>query len=363
MGQIVRRAETMATVMTTIDPHAFVDWTSRESDRMAIGTLLGRTVKVTGKSANSVGEVNINGEHTDFRWPVFTPSLSTSDSVGLISKTADTEFTIELGAEVREVVLHLGSFASILTFFEPGTTVTEVSGDEHFEVLSPNVVQGRENTAGRPTDSNGTVRVTKSDSFSALKFKLRKNYAADGPDDGIYLQIGRIVKFADWTSRESNKKAIGTLLGRTVKVTGKSANSVGEVNINGEHTDFRWPVFTPSLSTSDSVGLISKTADTEFTIELGAEVREVFLHLGSFASILTFFEPGTTVTEVSGDEHFEVRQLNVVQGRENTEGRPTDSNGTVRVTKSDSFSALKFKLRKNYAAELPDDGVYLQIGR
>ncbi|HET6358449.1 hypothetical protein, partial [Streptomyces sp.] len=185
MSQIARRAETMATVMTTTDPHAFVDWTSRESDRMAIGTLLGRTVKVTGLSENSVGEVNINGEHTDFHWPVFTPSLSTSDSVSLISKTADTEFKIELGVEVREVVLHLGSLASTLTFIEPGTTVTKVSGDEHFEVLPPNVVQGQENTAGRPTDSNGTVRVTKSEPFRELKFKLKKNYAAELPDDGV----------------------------------------------------------------------------------------------------------------------------------------------------------------------------------
>ncbi|WP_327348943.1 hypothetical protein [Streptomyces europaeiscabiei] len=364
IGQIVRRAEIMATVTTRTDPHAFVDWTSRDSDRMAIGTLLGRTVKITGQSANSVGEVNTNGEHTDFHWPVFTPSLSTSDSVSLISKTADTEFTIDLGIKVREVVLHLGSLASIVTFFEQGTTVTEVSGDEHFEVLPPNVVQGQENTPGRPTDSNGTVRVTKSDPFSALKFKLRKNYAAEAPDDGVYLQIGRIVRFADWTSRESNKKAVGVLLGQTVKITGQSANSVGEVNTNGQHTDFQWPVYTPSLPTSDSVELISKTADTEFTIDLGNEkVGEVFLHLGSLASIVTFFEQGTTVTEVSGDEHFEVRQLNVVQGQENTPGRPTDSNGTVRVTKSDPFSALKFKLRKNYAAEAPDDGVYLQIGR
>ncbi|MDQ0710766.1 hypothetical protein QFZ55_000218 [Streptomyces luteogriseus] len=362
MSQIVRRAETMATVTTTTDPHAFVDWTSRESDRMAIGTLLGRTVTITGQSENSVGEVNTNREHTDFHWPAFTPSLSTSDSVGLIGKTADTEFTIELGTKVREVVLHLGSLASTLTL-APDATVTRVSGDDRFEVFPPNVVRGWENTPGQPTDSNGTVLVTKSEPFSALTFKLKKNYAAELPDDGVYLQIGRIVRFADWTSRESNKKAVGTLLGRTVKITGQFANSVGEVNINGQHTDFHWPAFTPSLSTSDSVELIGKTADTEFTIDLGTEVREVFLHLGSLASTVTFFEPGTTVTEVSGDEHFEVRQLNVVQGQENTAGRPTDSNGTVRVTKSEPFRELKFKLKKRYAAELPDDGVYLQIGR
>ncbi|MEU4469423.1 hypothetical protein AB0G20_37995 [Streptomyces sp. NPDC024017] len=346
----------MATVMTA-EPHAFVDWTSSESGTKAIGKLLGRNVTVTGRSPNSVREVNVNREHTDFQWPAFTPSLDTSDSVELISRATENEFTIDLGGEVEEFVLHVGSLASILTFIDPGTTVTKVSGDVEFEVLpGRDGVKGALKGDARPTDSNGTVRVRKSRAFSSIKFKLQKNYIEPSPDDGVYLQFGRIVKFVDWTIRENQQTVAGNLDGQRVTVTG----NLTEVLLNGEHQGFGTPSFTPSLSFSDSVGLVSLHTESEFTVNLGGEVQEVFLHLGSFGSIMTF-DPEMIVTEVSGDEGFDVPQPNVVTGKAKN-GPPTDSNGTIRVSKRRRFSSITFQLKMS-SDQGEQDGVYLQIGR
>lgn len=343
----------MATTTVTVEPHAFTDWTSRDHiGQSATGYLLGRKVTVLG-APGSVGEVNLHGEHTDFHWPVFTPSLPSSDSVGLISKRDDSQFEIKLEGEVQEVVLHLGSLASVLTFDEPRTTVTKVSGDEHFQVEG-NVVTGQENTPGRPTDSNGTIRVSKSATFSSVKFKLRKNYSSDLPDDGVYLQIGRMVEFADWTVRENDQTAVGKLRGQRVKAVGR----LNEVNLNGEHRDFHWPFFTPSLSTSDTVGLESTRDESEFTIDFGVEVQDVIFHLGSLGSTMTF-DPGTTVTKVTGDDGFDAPGRNVVTGLARN-GTPSDSNGTVCVSRPRPFKSIKFRLR--YGGERAD-GVYLQIGR
>jgi hypothetical protein len=353
----VRRAEIMATVMTA-EPHAFVDWTSSESGKKAIGKLLGRKVTVTGRSPNSVREVNVNGEHSDFQWPVFTPSLGTrSDSVELVSRATESEFTIDLGAEVEEFVLHLGSLASTLTFIDPGTTVTKVSGDMEFQVLPGlNGVKGALKSDARPTDANGTVRVRQSGAFSSIKFKLKKNPEVELQDDGVYLQVGRIVKFVDWTIRENEQTVAGNLHGQRVTVTGH----LTEVLLNGEHQGFGTSSFTPSLPFSDSVGLVSLHTESEFTADLGDEVREVFLHLGSFGSIMTF-DPDTIVTEVSGDEGFHVPQPNVVTGVAKN-GPPTDSNGTIRVSKPQHFRSLRFKLQMS-SNQGEQDGVYLQIGR
>jgi hypothetical protein len=353
----MRRVEIMATVMTA-EPHAFVDWTSSESGKKAIGNLLGRKVTVTGRSPNSVREVNVNGEHTDFQWPVFTPSLPHSDSVELVSRSTESEFTLDLGAEVEEFVLHLGSLASTLTFIDRGTTVTKVSGDVEFQILpGRDGVKGALKGDARPTDANGTVRVRKSPAFSSIKFKLKKNPEVELQDDGVYLQVGRTVRFVDWTIRENEQTVAGNLNGQRVTVTGH----LTEVLLNGEHQGFGTSSFTPSLPFSDSVGLVSLHTESEFTADLGAEVQEVFLHLGSFGSIMTF-DPDTIVTEVSGDEGFHVPQPNEVTG-EAKNGPPTDSNGTIRVTKPQRFRSLRFKLKLDPEAVATQDGIYLQIGR
>ncbi|WDV50799.1 hypothetical protein PV963_10720 [Streptomyces coeruleorubidus] len=335
------------------EAQVFVDWTSRDSERKATGKLGGRTVTVSGVTG-TLGAVDINGEHTEFGSALFTPQLPSSDSVELRSRRDDTEFKIDFGGKVQDAILHLGSLASIMTF-EAGTTVTRISGDADFKVPQSNMVTGRFKE-GPPTDSNGTIHVSKSDPFSSITFKLRLNY--DGTEEGVYLQFGRTVEFVDWTSRDSERKATGKLGGRTVTVSGVTG-TLGAVDINGEHTEFGSALFTPQLPSSDSVELRSRRDDTEFKIDFGGKVQDAILHLGSLASIMTF-EAGTTVTRISGDADFKVPQGNMVTGKPK-EGPPTDSNGTIHVSKSDPFSSITFKLRLNYDGT--EEGVYLQFGR
>ncbi|MCX4907577.1 hypothetical protein [Streptomyces sp. NBC_00878] len=335
------------------EAQVFVDWTSRDSDQKATGKLGGRTVTVTGLTG-TLGAVDINGEHTEFGTTLYTPQLPTSDSVELRSRKDDTEFKIDFGAKVQDAILHLGSLASTMTF-EAGTTITRISGDADFKVPQNNTVTGKFKE-GPPTDSNGTIHISKSDPFSSITFKLRLNY--DGTEEGVYLQFGRTVEFVDWTSRDNDRKATGKLGGRTVTVTGLTG-TLGAVDINGEHTEFGTTLYTPQLPTSDSVELRSRKDDTEFKIDFGAKVQDAILHLGSLASTMTF-EAGTTITRISGDADFKVPQNNTVTGKFK-EGPPTDSNGTIHISKSEPFRSITFKLKLNYDGT--EEGVYLQFGR
>ncbi|WP_406424286.1 hypothetical protein OH809_02970 [Streptomyces sp. NBC_00873] len=162
----------------------FVDWTSHESDEKATGTLDGRPVTVTGP----LGEADLNEEYTGFGTPSFNPSLPTSDAIELESKPTDPEFTVDLGAEVQDVVFYLGSFGSILTF-PTDTIVTQLSGDDGFTVTN-NVVMGvaKNRTDTAPDDSNGSIRVRRPKPFQSITFNLKPNAPIE--KDGVMLQIG-----------------------------------------------------------------------------------------------------------------------------------------------------------------------------
>ncbi|MFD5413769.1 hypothetical protein [Streptomyces nojiriensis] len=179
MVQIVRRVEAMTT-----EQHAFVDWTSRESGQKASGTLDGRTVTVTGP----LGQVNLNEEYTGFGTESFSPSLPTSDAIELESRPANPGFTVDLGAEVQEVVFYLGSFGSVLTF-PADTTVIQLSGDDGFTVEGSVVTgEAKNGTDTTPDDSNGSIRLRKSAPFRSITFNLKPNAAIER--DGVMLQIG-----------------------------------------------------------------------------------------------------------------------------------------------------------------------------
>jgi hypothetical protein len=170
-----------------------VDWTSRDSDRMATGRLGGRKVTITGPSgpSPSVGQVNTNNEHTNFGTAsVFTPPLPTSDAVELRSRREEQEFIVQFETEVQDIIFDLSSLGSIMTFPEPGTTVTKVSGDERLTLQGATVVTGQQFN-GPPSDGNGTLRVSKSAPFKTVKFKVKTAADSVSPDDGIHLQIGR----------------------------------------------------------------------------------------------------------------------------------------------------------------------------
>ncbi|MFB6437326.1 hypothetical protein ACFCVY_11165 [Streptomyces sp. NPDC056411] len=339
---MARKADIMPT-----EAQVFVDWTSRDSDQKATGQLEGRTVTVTGP----LGEADLNGQSTVFGTPsVFTPPLPTSDAIELRSKPTDSDFEVDLGAAVEDAVIDLGSLGSIMTI-DPDMTVERLSGDNGFAVQG-NVVTGVAKN-GPPSDSNGTILVSRSTPFSSVKFKLRLNFAGDG--EGVFLQVGRTIQFVDWTSRDSDQKATGQLEGRTVTVTGP----LGEADLNGQSTAFGTPsVFTPPLPTSDAIELRSKPTDSDFEVDLGAAVEDAVFHLASLGSIMTI-DPDMTVEQLSGDNGFAV-QGNVVTGVAKN-GPPSDSNGTILVSRSTPFSSVKFTLRLNFAGD--GEGVLLQVGR
>ncbi|MFH9064400.1 hypothetical protein ACH4GM_24725 [Streptomyces coeruleorubidus] len=353
----------MTTVMATTEAPLFVDWTSREGTVKAIGKLGGRTATVVGLSGG-INEVNTNGAYPYFADPsVFTPPLPASDTVGLVSKPDDSQFTVDFGAPVQDAVFHIGSLASIMTFED--ATVTRLSGDQNFKVEQNGnayEVKGLPKD-GEPTDSNGTIRISKPAPFSSVTFKLRLNFSSPGGEEGVYLQIGRTVRFVDWTSREGTVKAIGKLGGRTATVVGPSGG-INEVNTNGAYPYFADPsVFTPPLPASDTVGLVSKPDDSQFTVDFGAPVQDAVFHIGSLASIMTFED--ATVTRLSGDQNFKVEQNGnayEVKGLPK-DGEPTDSNGTIRISKPAPFKSVTFKLRLNFSSPGGEEGVYLQIGR
>ncbi|MEU5212243.1 hypothetical protein [Streptomyces sp. NPDC020742] len=175
---MARKADIMPT-----EAQVFVDWTSRDSDQKATGQLEGRTVTVTGP----LGEADLNGQSTVFGTPsVFTPPLPTSDAIELRSKPTDSDFEVDLGAAVQDAVFHLASLGSIMTI-DPDMTVEQLSGDNGFAVQG-NVVTGVAKN-GPPSDSNGTILVSRSTPFSSVKFTLRLNFAGDG--EGVLLQVGR----------------------------------------------------------------------------------------------------------------------------------------------------------------------------
>ncbi|MFD9211256.1 hypothetical protein ACFVZM_33860 [Streptomyces sioyaensis] len=334
------------------ETHAFVDWTSRDSDQRATGVMDGRTVTVSGP----LRETDLNGEYTGFGTSSFDPSLPTSDAIELTSKPANPEFTVDFGAEVHDAVFYLGSLGSILTL-PVDAVATKLSGDQDFTIEHDNVVVGvaKNATATTPSDSNGSVRISRPAPFRSITFNLKPNAAIE--KDGVMLQIGRIEKFVDWTSRDGDQKATGAMDGRTVTVRGP----LGETDLNEEYTGFGTSSFDPSLPTSDAIELTSKPANPEFTVDFGAEVHDAVFYLGSLGSILTF-PVGTVATKLSGDQDFTIEHDNVVVGvaKNATATTPSDSNGSVRISRPAPFRSITFNLKPNAAIE--KDGVMLQIG-
>ncbi|MGX1854787.1 hypothetical protein OIU91_18085 [Streptomyces sp. NBC_01456] len=336
----------------TTEQHAFVDWTSRDSDQKATGAMDGRTVTVTGP----LGEADLHEEYTGFGTSSFDPSLPTSDAIELASKPANPEFTVDFGAEVHDAVFYLGSLGSILTL-PVDTVATKLSGDQGFTIENNNVVLGvaKNATDTTPADSNGSIRISRPQPFRSITFNLKPNAAIER--DGVMLQIGRVEKFVDWTSRDSDQKATGAMDGRTVTVTGP----LGEADLHEEYTGFGTSSFDPSLPTSDAIELASKPANPEFTVDFGAEVHDAVFYLGSLGSILTL-PVDTVATKLSGDQGFTIENNNVVLGvaKNATDTTPADSNGSIRISRPQPFRSITFNLKPNAAIER--DGVMLQIG-
>ncbi|WP_250287141.1 hypothetical protein [Streptomyces atroolivaceus] len=162
-----------------LDGLAFTSWENIGRER-AVGTLHGAEVSVEGPGIGGVTD----GTFTLFAAPHFSPQLPASDAVSLTS-LAGSSFRLRFGAPVRDVVLHLASVASRITF-PPGTPVTRVSSDPTFS-LSGTTVTG---VVAGSLDSGGTLRIP--GAVTELAFTADPVFANGTIPDGFYIQVGAL---------------------------------------------------------------------------------------------------------------------------------------------------------------------------
>ncbi|MGW7463830.1 hypothetical protein ACWGJT_03780 [Streptomyces xantholiticus] len=168
-----------AGVPTQPDGFAFAAWEDIGTER-ASGTLHGAQVTVEGPGTGGTTD----GTFTLFAAPHFSPPLPASDVVSLTS-LAGSSFRLRFGAPVRDVLLHLASVASSITF-PPGTPVVRVSGTPTFS-LSGTTVTG---VVAGSLDSGGTLRIN--GTVTELEFTADPVFSDGTIPDGFYLQVGAL---------------------------------------------------------------------------------------------------------------------------------------------------------------------------
>jgi hypothetical protein len=161
----------------------FVNWMSAD-DSVALGQVHGRMVTLVGVlGAGSV----VDGGFPLFYSPAFSPPVYNTDTAYLVGGAAEVAdgnaFTIVFGRPVRDLILHLHSLGSTLTF-PGGTPLQWLSGDESFEVSGSTISGGG---SGSP-DADGSAQVL--GTVSTLVFSARNNSSGGSIVDGIYLQVG-----------------------------------------------------------------------------------------------------------------------------------------------------------------------------
>ncbi|MFE2557000.1 hypothetical protein ACFXGT_13380 [Streptomyces sp. NPDC059352] len=182
---------------------AFVDWTFCNDERTeAVGTLSGRMVTLTGQGNVTtdrppLGTAFLDGTFPGFRTAAFTPPLPASDLVEIMGLKGGSSFEVAFDAEVKDPVLHLGSFASTMEFLDlpVGTQVIKLSGDTDF-IVDGNKVMGEAYQpppgSTEPTDSDGSVRLQ--GLFRSFAFTLNPRFTGGEGHDGVHFQIGGMVK-------------------------------------------------------------------------------------------------------------------------------------------------------------------------
>lgn len=167
----------------------FTDWTSIDSTttETALGTLSGvGSVTLTG--GDLTGAVT-DGSSTIFNFPAFfSPSLPTSDWVGILSTPTSDTFTFTFGSAVTDPLIHIMSLATTLTFDAGVTSITKISGSAELLVSGQDVTGGVLNTPppGSPgPDRHGTIRLD--GTFTSFSFDT---LFATSPGDGIVFQVG-----------------------------------------------------------------------------------------------------------------------------------------------------------------------------
>jgi hypothetical protein len=156
-------------------------------------------------------------------------------------------------------------------------------------------------------------------------------------------------EFADWTAVEGNTVR-GTLLGRSVSMSGGTISPLPGSVVDGSSTLFSGPEFTPPLASSDAPELRASDPPSTFTLALGGPVVDPILHLASLGSTLTF-PAGTRLVRRSGDAGF------AVSGNVVTDTVAEDVEGTVQL--AGTMDSISFSARYT-RAQL--DGVTFQVG-
>ena len=163
----------------------FTDWTSA-GGTTATGSLLGRSVTLSGWRLSALAPPYLNGTLTEFSAPYFTPPLPQSDGIEFRAEAGVAHtYTLSFGAPTANPMLHLGSLGTRLEF-PAATSITRVSGNDGFAVSGSTITGAGDTTvdAYGLNDSNGTVRLN--GTFESLSFTATTAYALDG----VLLQVG-----------------------------------------------------------------------------------------------------------------------------------------------------------------------------
>ncbi len=178
----------------------FVDWISADlTTNVATGNLGGVTVTLT---AGDLTFAVTNNSSNVWANTNYTPSLALSDYVEFIGHgVAPYSNSVTFSAPVTDIVLHIHSLASVLTFTRPDNspiTVNYVSGSLSNGTISGNSVAGLLSNSGPsicPSDVCGTVTLL--GTFTGFNF-TSYYYTWPGspalPIDGIGIHIGANVE-------------------------------------------------------------------------------------------------------------------------------------------------------------------------
>lgn len=174
----------------------FSDWTSADfGANVAIGNLGGATVTLNACDTNYAV---LDGSSTGYANANYTPALALSDTVEVLGHgVTPYANSVTFSAPVTNIVLHIASLASTLTFTLRDNTpipVVYVSGSIGAGGVVGNSVIGQLSNSGPsacPTDVCGTVTLL--GTFTAFNFTSFYHTWPGGqaaPVDGIGLQIG-----------------------------------------------------------------------------------------------------------------------------------------------------------------------------
>jgi hypothetical protein len=155
----------------------FVDWATAHSGG-ANGTLNGHAVSLSGPMGTAFV---LDGSYGGYASASFSPRLAASDMLEIAAGPGHV-FTLSFGGRVRNPVLMLGSFGSVLTVTSGGV-LTKLSGTDGFSTDGPSVIDA----PGDAHDSEGTVRIQ--GTFESLTFAAVNSVDPSRPD-GILLQVG-----------------------------------------------------------------------------------------------------------------------------------------------------------------------------